>query len=99
MEKCLMQKIELFNMLKNNIDKIKNTTKIAADATAKMRFEQQQAETNQRPNLFLNNGLNMPNNANACRSQTKLHLHSTANCVNFTGFNQYGGSFDDDQLL
>jgi len=82
---------------------MKVTAKAAADATARMRFEQQQQIDipPQRPaNIFLNNGLPNPNsNANGCRSQTKLHLHSTSNCINFTGFNQYSGSFDDDQLL
>jgi hypothetical protein len=72
--------------------------KTASDATARMRFEQQQSEAQQRVNLFNNNG-NGNGNGNGSRSQTKLHLHSTNNCINFSGFNQYSNSFDDDQLL
>ncbi len=38
-------------------------------------------------------------NVTGCRSQTRLHVHSSMNALPFTGFNQYNNNYGDEQLL
>jgi hypothetical protein len=60
----------------------------AQEVTEQMKYQQQQQQ-NQRP-LF---------GAQGSRNPTRLHVHSTANGVNFGGFGYGSSNYADEQLL
>ena len=87
MERIIMEKMELLNHMKNNYDSMRSQARSAASLTDKLRYEQNNMQRH-------NNGMHP---SNGMRSQTRLHVHSSMNGLNFNGFNNYGPN--DEQLL
>jgi hypothetical protein len=98
----IIEKEEIINIMRTNVEKIKYEVKNAEGATSKLRCEQ--SKDYQRPKNYLFN-INNPvsdntlgGNVTGCRSQTRLYVHSSLNGMQFNGFNNYGG-YGDEQLL
>ena len=88
--------------MRANVEKMKYEVKNAEGATSKLRYEQNNDYQRQPNTLFSNNNVSnntLGGNVTGCRSQTRLYVHSSINGMQFNGFNNYGGSYGDEQLL